>query len=146
MDDRARRVLAVGSVMRSTESRPCVRSSLYKMPHERWREDVMHSKSEGFQVGEAVTIIQPYLGLGVGRVGIITRSYRTDISCYRVHFAHLNLTVPVPKAYLTHYRYQWHNVGAYPHSTPPLEPSRNGVISSFLDTALPNPLCIRCDA
>ena len=64
----------------------------------------MNSESVGFQVGEAVTIIQPYLGLGVGRVGIITRSYHTDISCYRVHFAHLNLTVPVPKAYLAQCR------------------------------------------
>ena len=72
----------------------------------------MNLESEAFQVGERVSIIQPYIGLGVGSVGTITRIYHTHPPCYRVRFAHINLTVPVPKAYLAQCRHRWQNVGA----------------------------------
>jgi hypothetical protein len=64
----------------------------------------MNPQSEAFPVGEQVTLIQPYIGLGVGSVGAITRIYHTHPPCYRVRFAHINLTVPVPSAYLASVR------------------------------------------
>ena len=60
----------------------------------------MNPESKAFQVGEQVSIIQPYIGLGVGSVGTITRIYHTHSLCYRVRFAHIALTVPVPSTYL----------------------------------------------
>ena len=60
----------------------------------------MNPQSEVFPVGEQVTIIQPYIGLGVGSVGTITRIYHAHPPCYRVRFAHIALTIPVPSTYL----------------------------------------------
>jgi hypothetical protein len=64
----------------------------------------MNPQSDAFPVGEQVTLIQPYIGLGVGSVGIIVRIYHTHPPCYRVRFAHIDLTIPVPRAYLAHVR------------------------------------------
>ena len=72
----------------------------------------MNPESEAFQVGDQVSIVQPYIGLGVGSVGIITRSYHTHPPCYRVRFAHINLTVPVPNEYLAYCLHLWQNVRA----------------------------------
>jgi hypothetical protein len=60
----------------------------------------MNPQIEAFPVGEQVTLVQPYMRLGVGSVGTITRTYHTHPPCYRVRFAHIGLTVPVPSAYL----------------------------------------------
>jgi hypothetical protein len=64
----------------------------------------MNPQSEAFQVGEQVTLIQPYMGLGVGNVGTITRIYHTHPPCYRVRFEHVDVTVPVPTEYLARVR------------------------------------------
>lgn len=64
----------------------------------------MNPQSEVFQVGEQVTLIQPYMGLGVGSVGTITRIYHTHPPSYRVRFAHIDVTAPVPSEYLARVR------------------------------------------
>jgi hypothetical protein len=64
----------------------------------------MNPQSEAFQVGEQVTLIQPYMRLGVGSVGTITRIYHTHPACYRVRFEHVDVTVPVPSEYLARVR------------------------------------------
>jgi len=64
----------------------------------------MNPRSEAFQVGEQITLIQPFMGLGVGSVGTITRIYHTHPPCYRVRFEHVGFTVPVPTEYLARVR------------------------------------------
>jgi hypothetical protein len=60
----------------------------------------MNPQSEAFQMGKQVAIIRPYMGLGVGCVGTITRIYPTHPPSYRIRFAQIDLTVPIPRAYL----------------------------------------------
>jgi len=67
-------------------------------------EGVVNPQAEVFQVGDQVALIQPYMGLGVGSVGTITRIYHTHPPCYRVRFAHIDLTIPVTSEYLAHVR------------------------------------------
>jgi RNA polymerase-interacting CarD/CdnL/TRCF family regulator len=69
-----------------------------------YKGGVMNPQSEAFQVGEQVTLIQPYMGLGVGSVGAITRIHHTYPPCYRVRFAHIDVTVLVPTEYLARVR------------------------------------------
>ena len=64
----------------------------------------MNPQSGAFRTGEQVTLIQPYMGLGAGSVGTITRIYHTHPPCYRVRFAHIDVTVLVPTEYLAHVR------------------------------------------
>jgi hypothetical protein len=64
----------------------------------------MEPQPEAFRVGEQITLIQPFMGLGIGSVGTITRIYHTHPPCYRVRFAHIYLTVPVPTEYLARVR------------------------------------------
>ena len=64
----------------------------------------MNPQSEAFRVGEQVTLIQPYTGLGIGSVGTITRIYHTRPPCYHVRFEHIDVTVPVPSEYLARVR------------------------------------------
>jgi len=69
-----------------------------------YKEGVMNPQSEAFQVGEQVTLIQPYMGLGIGSIGSITRIYHTHPPCYRVRFEHIDVTVLVPTEYLARVR------------------------------------------
>jgi hypothetical protein len=64
----------------------------------------MNPQSEAFQVGEQVALTEPYMRLGVGSVGTITRVYHTHPPCYRVRFAHIDVTVLVPTEYLARVR------------------------------------------
>jgi hypothetical protein len=64
----------------------------------------MEPQSESFRVGEQITLILPYMGLGVGSVGTITRIYHLHPPCYRVRFEHINVTVLVPTEYLARVR------------------------------------------
>jgi hypothetical protein len=64
----------------------------------------MDPQSEVFQVGEQVALTEPYMGLGVGSVGTITRIYHTHPPSYRVRFAHIDVTAPVPSEYLARVR------------------------------------------
>jgi hypothetical protein len=64
----------------------------------------MKPQPEAFRVGEQITLIQPFMGLGIGSVGTITRIYHTHPPCYRVRFAHIDITVPVPTEYLARVR------------------------------------------
>ena len=64
----------------------------------------MYPQSEAFRVGEQVTLIQPYMGLGIGSVGAITRIYHTHPPCYHVRFEHIDVTVLVPTEYLARVR------------------------------------------
>lgn len=64
----------------------------------------MKPQPEAFRVGEQITLIQPFMGLGIGSVGTITRIYHTHPPCYRVRFAHIDVTVPVPTEYLARVR------------------------------------------
>ena len=64
----------------------------------------MNPQSEAFRVGEQVTLIQPYMGLGIGSVGSIMRIYHTYPPCYRVRFEQILLTVLVPTECLARVR------------------------------------------
>jgi hypothetical protein len=64
----------------------------------------MNPQSETFRLGEQVTLIQPYAGLGIGSVGSITRIYHTYPPCYRVRFEHIDITVPITAEYLARVR------------------------------------------
>jgi hypothetical protein len=64
----------------------------------------MEPQPEAFRVGEQITLILPYMGLGVGSVGTITRIYHLHPPCYRVRFEHINVTVLVPTEYLARVR------------------------------------------
>ena len=64
----------------------------------------MNPQSEPFQAGDQVILIQPFMRLGTGSLGTITRVYRTHPPCYHVRFAHINITVLVPSEYLAHVR------------------------------------------
>ena len=64
----------------------------------------MNPQSEAFRLGEQLTRIQPAMGLGVGSVGTITRIYHIHPPCYRVRFAHIDVTMLVPTEYLARVR------------------------------------------
>ena len=64
----------------------------------------MNLQSEAFRVGEQVTLIQPYRGLGIGSVGAITRIYHTRPPCYHVRFAHIDVIILVPTECLARVR------------------------------------------
>ena len=64
----------------------------------------MNPQSEAFRVGEQIRRIPPAMGLGVGSVGTITRISHIHPPCYRVRFAHIDVTMLVPTEYLARAR------------------------------------------